>query len=290
MRRERAARLDDDVVASLRATGLNRLLIPAALGGFEASPRQCVEAIEPIAAADGSTGWASAIGFGTNLFAGYVERNAAEEIFADPDAPNASMFGPFGHAAAGADGELRLEGKWPFTSNCLHASWIGVGAFFHDRPGAAMDPVPRVVFVPRSEVQVHDTWNVTGMRGDGSHHTSVAGVVVDRLHSHAFGEPAWAEGTLWRLPMFMALVPCLTAVFLGIARGALDEIGRQARDGRAAMRAALADDPLDMADLATADIRLRSARAVCSRSSTRPGHWPRTVLPSIGYSRRAPTS
>ena len=258
---ERAGRLDDDVVASIRATGINRLLIPAALGGFEASPRESVEAIEPIAAADGSTGWATAIGFGSNLFAGYVERDAAAEIFADVDSPNASMFAPLGNAVADTEGRLRLTGRWPFTSNCLHASWIGVGAFFHDADGGAMDPVPRVVFVPRSAIEVHDTWDVTGMRATGSHHTSVDGVVVDRAYSNAFGEPSWANGPLWRLPMFVALAPCLSGVFLGIARGALDEIGRQAREGRAAMRAALVDDPLDMADLATADIRLRAARA-----------------------------
>ena len=258
---ERAGRLDDEVVASIRATGINRLLIPEALGGFEATLRQCVEVIEPIAAADGSTGWASAIGFGSNLFAGYVERDAAQEIFADVDAPNASMFAPLGNAVAGGGGELRLTGRWPFTSNCLHASWIGVGAFFHDAVGGAMDPVPRVVFVPRSAMQVHDTWDVTGMRATGSHHTSVDGVVVDRAHSHAFGEPSWADGPLWRVPMFIALAPCLAGVFLGIARGAIDEIGRQAREGRAAMRAALIDDPLDMADLASADTRLRAARA-----------------------------
>ena len=258
---EKAGRLDDDVIASLRATGINRLLLPAPLGGLEASPRRCVEAIEPIAIADGSTAWASAIGLGTNLFAGYVQPDAAAEIFADPDAPNASMFAPLGHAVAETGGELRLTGRWPFTSNCLHASWIGLGAFIHDRADGAMDPVPRIVFVPRSTVQVHDTWDVSGMRATGSHHTSVEGVVVDRAHSYAFGEPSWADGPLWRLPLFTALVPCLAAVFLGIARGALDEIGRQAREGRARMRGGLVDDPLDMADMGTADIRLRAARA-----------------------------
>jgi alkylation response protein AidB-like acyl-CoA dehydrogenase len=220
-----------------------------------------VEAIEPIAAADGSTGWATAIGFGSNLFAGYVEREAAEAIFADIDSPNASMFAPLGNAVADTDGRLRLTGRWPFTSNCLHASWVGVGAFFHDAPDGAIDPVPRVVFVPRAAVQVHDTWDVTGMRATGSHHTSVDDVVVERSYSHAFGEPSWADGPLWRIPMFVALLPCLTGVFLGIARGALDEIGRQARQGRASMRVALSADPIDMADLATADIRLRAARA-----------------------------
>ena len=258
---ERAGRLHDDVVAALRDTGINRLLIPAALGGFEASPRECVEIIEQIAAADGSTAWAAAIGLGTNLFAGYVDQSAAAEIFADIDASNAATFAPLGHAVPGADGQLRLSGRWPFTSNCLHASWIGLGAFFHDRADGAMDPVPRMAFVPRSAVQVDSTWDVNGLRATGSHHTWVDGVVADRAHSCAFGEAAWSDGTLWRIPLFTALMPCLAAVFLGIARAAVDDLSDQARHGRAAMRGALVDQPVDMFDLASADMRLRSARA-----------------------------
>lgn len=258
---ERAGRVHEEVVLALRATGLNRLLIPAALGGFEASPRESVEIVEQIAAADGSTAWAAAIGLGSNIFAGYVEPSAAAEIFSDIDASNAAMFAPLGNAAAGADGLLRLTGRWPFTSNCLHASWIGLGAFLHDRAGGAIDPMPRLVFVPRAAVQVHDTWDVNGMRATGSHHTSVDGAVITRSHSCAFGEPAWADGPLWRIPLFTALMPCLAAVFLGIARGAVDEVRRQTRQGRAAMRGSLVDDPVDMIDLATADVRLGAARA-----------------------------
>jgi alkylation response protein AidB-like acyl-CoA dehydrogenase len=48
---------------------------------------------------------------------------------------------------------------------------------------------------------------------------------------------------------------------LGIARGALDEIARQAREGRTARRGQLADDTVSMDELAVAELRLRGARA-----------------------------
>ena len=48
---------------------------------------------------------------------------------------------------------------------------------------------------------------------------------------------------------------------LGIARGALDEVNRQAIDRRAQMRGSLLDDPVGMADLGAADALLRGARA-----------------------------
>ncbi len=69
---DESGHLDPEVVAALAATGINRLLLPAELGGFAVSPRRTVEVVEQLAAADGSTAWAAAIGFGTNYFAGYL--------------------------------------------------------------------------------------------------------------------------------------------------------------------------------------------------------------------------
>ena len=109
--------LDPDVVAALAATGINRLLLPAELGGLAVSPRRTVEIVEQLAAADGSTAWAAAIGFGTNHFAGYLPPDGAAEVFADPDRSNAAMFAPLTEVTEAPDGTLRLTGRWPVTSN-----------------------------------------------------------------------------------------------------------------------------------------------------------------------------
>src|SRR4051794_20648739 len=143
---EQTGRLHAEVVDAIRATGVNRLLLPTELGGLAASPRQCVEIVEQIAAADGSTAWCTAIGFGSNLFAGYLPKNGAAEVFADRDAGNASMFAPSAAVTPTSSGTLALTGRWPFTSNCQHASWVGVGAMFHDGPAGEVDPIPRLVF------------------------------------------------------------------------------------------------------------------------------------------------
>src|SRR5690349_17444307 len=81
---ERGRRLPDTVVAAMRDTGLNRLLIPAELGGIEAAMVDVVDVMEKIAAADGSAGWCAAIGAGSNVFAGYLPRSGAGTVFADP--------------------------------------------------------------------------------------------------------------------------------------------------------------------------------------------------------------
>ncbi len=214
-----------------------------------------MEVVEHLAAVDGSTAWAAAIGFGTSVFAGYLPPDGAAEVFADPDQSNASMFAPLGDAAAAPDGTLRLTGRWPFTSNCEQAAWIGLGARF---PG---EPAPRLAFAPRSEVTIHPTWDVVGLRATASNDTSVTNLTAHRRHSCSFADRPWPEGPLWRLPLFAALAPLLAAVPLGVARGALDEVNRQAISRRAQMRCSLLDDHLGMGDLGAADATLRAARA-----------------------------
>jgi indole-3-acetate monooxygenase len=252
---DESGHLDPAVVAALAATGINRLLLPVELGGFAASPRRTVEVVERLAAVDASTAWAAAIGFGTNLFAGYLPPDGAAEVFADPDQPNAAMFAALAEVTEAPDGTLRLTGRWPFTSNCEQAAWIGLAARF---PG---EPAPRLVFAPTSEVTIHQTWDVAGLRATASHDTSVTDLEIRRRHTCSFADRPWSDGPLWRLPLFVALAPPLAAVSLGVARGALDEVNRQAIARRAQMRGSLLDDHLGMGDLGAADALLRGARA-----------------------------
>ena len=261
-------RLPDTVVAALRDTGINRLLIPAALGGMEAPITDVMDVMERIAAADGSAGWCAAIGAVSNVFAGYMPATGARTVFADPDQSNATMFAPVGRVVSD-HGRAMLSGRWPFTSNCLHSAWVGLGALFDGADG--IDPVPRMVFVPVADLTIEDTWDAMGLRGTGSHHVAAADVPVYPDRCARFADRPWPDGTLWRLPIYTTLLPTLVSVPLGIARGAVDEVSRQAREGRTARRGQLADAPISMAELAVADTRLRAARAAL-RDAVREAH------------------
>jgi indole-3-acetate monooxygenase len=255
---QRTRRLPDRVVEDLRRSGINRLLMPTELGGLQASVLDVMDVIEDLAAADGSTAWCAAIGSGSNFFAGYMGEPGARTVFADPDQGNATMFAPAGRLVDDG-GVLRLRGRWPFTSNCLHSAWAGLGALV-ERDGQVAD-APVVAFVPIADLTIDDTWDTAGLRGTGSHHVAADGIEVDADHCCSFTDTPWPEGTLWRLPLYAALFPTLAAVPLGIARGALDEIGRQVREGRVARRGDITDDPISLAEFAAADSRLRGARA-----------------------------
>src|SRR5438477_7299593 len=201
---ERNRRLPDAVVAALRDTGINRLLIPAALGGIEAPITDLMDVMERIASVDGSAGWCAAIGAGSNVFAGYMPRAGAATVFADPDQSNATMFAPVGRMV-NDHGRVTLSGRWPFTSNCLHSAWAGLGALFHGADG--VDPVPYIVFVPATDLTIEDTWDVVGLRGTGSHHVAAAEVPVYLDRCARFADRPWPDGTLWRLPIYTTLLP-----------------------------------------------------------------------------------
>ena len=88
---EDAGRLPDAVVKMLAGSGIYRTALPKELGGAGEPPEALCDLVERISAVDGSTGWCVAIGAGTNVFAGYLDRPGAEEVFADPDAGNAPV-------------------------------------------------------------------------------------------------------------------------------------------------------------------------------------------------------
>ncbi|MGD9806669.1 MAG: acyl-CoA dehydrogenase family protein [Hyphomicrobiaceae bacterium] len=255
---DRQRQLPDAIVDALHGSRLNRCYIPVALGGSEARMLDVMEVIERIAAADGSAGWCAAIGSGSNIFAGYLPRAGAETIFADPDQASATMFAPCGRVTL-VRGKALLNGQWPFASNCLHSAWTGLGALFETPNG--LDPIPRVAFVPTCELEIEDTWDAVGLRGTGSHHVAAKNVAIQMERCARFSDSPWPDGPLWRLPIYSVLYPTLVASLLGIARGALDEVARQARKGRTARRGQLTDAPVSMAEYALADTRLRAARA-----------------------------
>lgn len=262
---ERDRRLPDEVVAALRDTGINRTLIPTSLGGDELPFLDVIDAIERVAAADGSTGWCTAIGTGSNVFSGFLAPDVAAEIWADPDQANASAFGPFGKVNPAGDG-LALSGRWGFSSNCLHSDHIGLGCWW-SADGGDQEPIPRLVFVPMADLEIEHTWDALGLCGTGSHHVAVADLPVERERSLTFVDPPTAEGQLFRLPLFCVLGPVLGIVPFGIARGAVDEVARIIGDGTAGtVRGPIAEDPIALADFAMAATALRAARAALTEA------------------------
>lgn len=247
---EQARRVPGELVDALVAAGAFRLAVPAELGGVEAHPRQLLEVIEEVARADGSVGWVTMIGAVTGVMAAYLPEAAAKEVYGDPGVITGGVFAPIGSAAA-ADGGWVATGRWPFASGCEHSHWLLGGC-------VAGDEVLGLLF-PRADVEIIDTWDVSGLRGTGSHDMAVAGAFVpDERALRVLTMEPLRGGPLYRFPFFGLLALGIGAVSLGIARRSIDELVALASGAgrRSAKRSAV------QAQVARAEASLRSARAL----------------------------
>jgi indole-3-acetate monooxygenase len=259
-RTERDRRLAPEVVDAMRRADLFRLCVPRDLGGAEATPRALVEAVEALARADGSTGWCLAVTATSGVLAGYLDEEAAAEIYGQAGIAVGGVFAPRGRAVA-EDGRLDVTGRWPFASGSPFCDWLMGGCITEIGPGS---PELRLVIFPRDEVEIHDTWEVAGLCGTGSHDISVSGAGAPVSRSAAvIGTRPRHQGALYAFPLFGLLAVGIAGVALGIARGAMDDLlelaGAKTPEGS---RRKLAERAAVQADTARAEASLRAARAL----------------------------
>lgn len=230
---ERERCIPKPLVQQLREAGLHRLLLPRSLGGEELDLATCFQIIELMAEADGSVGWNLMNNSVIKLACLAFSDDCIEELFGStPDQVIAGTLVPGGGQGARVDGGYRVTGRWRFGSGCREARWM-IGNFDlvgsdgsvvqeSDAPG-----VYRVAF-PISDVTVIDTWDMTGMRGTGSHDWAVADVFVP-AHRVLFVPGRvflnqWRDrwpGTLYALPVHSIIGPHHSLMATGIARAAI---------------------------------------------------------------------
>src|SRR5262249_22860581 len=124
-------------------------------------------------------------------------------------------------------------------------------------------PDARLMFFPAADVEVIDTWIVSGLRGTGSHDIAVTDVLVPGARSVSlFTDRPSQPGPLYAFPVFGLLAVGIAAVALGIARGAVEELERLAADKvPSLMRTRLAERAVVQTQVAEAEALVRSSRA-----------------------------
>jgi alkylation response protein AidB-like acyl-CoA dehydrogenase len=265
------------LVQRLRAAGLFRMLLPRLLGGYELDIPTCFQIIELMAQADGSVGW-NLMNSSINQLASLAFPDAAiEEIYGQsPDQVLAGTVVPGGGHGRRVPGGFRVSGRWRFGSGCREASWM-VGNFdleddhHQDHHATSPDGQPagvyRVLF-PASDSTVIDTWDVTGMKGTGSHDWTVNDVFVPE--HRALYVPGrvfvnqWQRwpGTLYALPVHSIIGPHHSMIATGIARAGLDALTELASVKTPRGRSELLRDQPHIQDwIARAEAHLGGGRA-----------------------------
>ena len=264
---ERERRVGAAFSSELAAAGLYRACVPASLGGGEAPPRELLGAIEALATGDGAAGWCVAVCATAGMLAAYLEPERAAEVYGNPDAVAGGVFAPSGRASADGD-KLTVSGRWRFASNVANCDWLMGGCIVHDgeRPRSLESGRPdvRLVLIPVAAVEVIDTWSVSGLRATGSHDIAVDGLELPAARSASLITDSPREpGPLYAFPPFGLLAAAIAAVALGIARGALDDLGALAGAKTPTLSTRkLAERAATQSGLARAEATLGGSRAL----------------------------
>lgn len=252
---EAARRLPVATVEALAENGMLTLCLPEAYGGPGVDPLTFVRAVEVVSRGDGAAGWATMIGSTTSSMAAFLDRETAHEIFPSPAARTAGVFAPNGEGAREGHG-YRVTGRWQWGSGSQHSSWI-MGGVHCD------DGTQRSCFFRADDVEFHDTWYTSGLRGTGSVDYSVDGAFVpERMTIQPGVSRAQVDAPLARFPNFTLLAIGIAAASIGIARAALDELVAIAGDKRPQFSSkTLAASGFAQTELARAESQWRAARA-----------------------------
>lgn len=211
------------VIDAFRDAGFFNAMRPTETDGSAIDLRTFVEITSIISRGDASAGWVAAFLISHQWILSRLNAEAQAEIFADGPGLAAAAAAPPGRLEQ-VDGGYRVSGRWRFASAILHSNWAVVSA---GGPGTG----PLVVIARIDEGQIHDTWNVPGMRGTGSNDFELrdafipAHRVVDFIRYSSRendGAALYPSYELMQYPMYRVLSLIHGAVAVGTAEAAFE--------------------------------------------------------------------
>lgn len=256
---EQQRHLPRPIAEAFARLGLYRIAAPLDCHGADTDPLTQMRVIETVSEADGSAGWNLMIGIETfGLVAPALI--SCPELIADPLTIMASSTAAVGRAERCDDG-WNVSGQWQFVSGIHNAQVFGATVKLYEN-GDAVDDRFHYAIVEEGDYEIVDTWNVSGLRGSGSHDVRIDNVTVE---SNRIVEPMGGlreRSAQLRLPLGNRLAFNKVAVGLGIARAAIDAFVDLATSKTPRFNSrSLRDRPTAQVAVAKAEARLRGARA-----------------------------
>jgi indole-3-acetate monooxygenase len=286
---EAARRISPDVIATLKAIGIFRMLVPRSHDGLELDLPVALRVIATIARIDGSLGWTAMIGSGASIFLPLLPRSTYDDIYRkSPDVIVAGSTQPVGTAEATAGG-WRVNGRWPFATGCQHADFV-IGTCIvtkdgkpssrpedetgvSDQAADQREPATLGFILPARDWHIEDSWHVSGLKGTGSHHVAINDAIVPMTHIFSLAAiTSCVPGPLYgSLHQFLPTLH--SAVMVGIAEAALDDIVAHANTGRQQTRAAapMRESETFQGELGRVAADVRAARAFFESENAR--YW-----------------
>lgn len=238
---------------------------PTSIGGLGTPPAVSAQVFETLARGEASCAWIAFIGTTSSTALSAIPVSACGHLFDDPSTLICGAAAPTGRAEK-VDGGFRVSGRWQWGSGSQNARWILGGCMLTENDELMLDgngnPRSHMVLMPAEEVELHDTWHVSGLCGTGSLDYEVKDLFVTEDHLVGYSREGLPEiGALNKFPVATFLALGIGAVCMGLARAAIDELVEVARvKKRAGSRSAIAETSLARTKVAQAEAALGSAR------------------------------
>ncbi|MGI3171076.1 acyl-CoA dehydrogenase family protein [Pseudooceanicola sp. C21-150M6] len=259
---EELGHIPRDVIGLMKQARIFRSATPRAFGGDAMAPHHFLKMVDKIGTVDGSAAWVAAFG-SANTYTAALPVEAQAIMYADgPDQVFAGGLHPVQDATR-VEGGWTVTGRWKFASGCMGADWIGVGISGRAE-GAEKGDVPKVMMAvaPAAEVEIVETWDVSGMQGTGSHDTTVTDKFYADMWICERGAPGVIDEPLYRYPALAYQAQVHAACNLGLARAAIDYAKSVSGAAKIMVgHARLCDRGYFLTGLAECEAKLRSARA-----------------------------
>ena len=221
-----ARKLPEETVEDFKRLGLVRTSQPARFGGMEHDLETLHLASMEIARGDGASGWLASF-FGIHQFnVGWFPLEAQEEYWADDPNTLASTVAAFHFAREEVPGGVRISGRGKFSSGIDYADWLLV---FTQKEGC---------MIPRSDFEIIDDWQVSGLHGTGSKGMLIEDVFVPNhriVRMEQFEDLSYDGARLYASPWYGVYKPnavghAIIFPLLGMARGVADIFEERVRD------------------------------------------------------------
>jgi 3-hydroxy-9,10-secoandrosta-1,3,5(10)-triene-9,17-dione monooxygenase len=270
-RTEELRRLPPETERDLHDAGLFRIVQPKRVGGSEFDYVALVDCAEAIGRADASVAWNLANLASHHWMLGMFDSRAQDLIWGrDVNALIASSFiFPAGRARK-VDGGYTLRGSWPFCSGVDSCEWNMLASVVSSDDEA--DGIEyRIFLLNKSDYQIIDTWNATGLRGTGSNDVEVRDafvaepmtVTVNDLGGGPTPGSAVNPNPLYALPVFSLFPYVLSGVALGNAQACLDDYIKVAQHRASTYnRTKLGDLQSTQIKIAEASAKIDAARRI----------------------------
>jgi 3-hydroxy-9,10-secoandrosta-1,3,5(10)-triene-9,17-dione monooxygenase len=270
-RTEELRRLPLETERDLHDAGLLRIVQPKRVGGSEFDYVALVDCADAIGQADASVAWNFANLASHHWMLGMFDKQAQDLVWnKDPDALIASSFiFPAGRARK-VDGGYVLRGKWPFSSGVDSSEWNMLASVVSSDDEA--DGIEyRIFLLNKSDYNILDTWNATGLRGTGSNDVEVKDAFVAEPMTLAVSDldggptpgSAINPNALYALPVFSLFPYVLSGAALGNAQACLDDYVDIARHRASTYnRAKIGDLQSTQIKIADASAKIDAARRI----------------------------